>query len=63
MRSFASNRQFGIKQGCLPKILCHLDRCDLNIGPPRDFVAMAVQFPMMFTTQRHGEFIADLAPQ
>ena len=63
MRSIASNRQFGVEQGCLPKVLCHLDRCDLNIGPPRDFVAIAVQVPMMIPAQWHGEFVADPATE
>ena len=52
-----------MKQRHLPEVLCHLDRRNLNIGPPRHFVAMAVQFPMMFTAEWHGKFVADLASE
>ena len=34
-----------------------------KVCPPRDFVAIAVQVPMMFTAQWHGEFVADLASE
>ena len=47
----------------MPKLASRFDRCNLNICPPRDFVAMAMQVAMMFTAQRHGEFVADLASE
>ena len=50
-------------QGCLPKLFCRLDRCDLKVCPPRDFVAIAMQVAMMITAQWHREFVADLASQ
>ena len=53
----------GLEQGCLPKLFCDLNWCNLNVGPPRDLVAMAMQVAMMFAAQRHGEFVADLASE
>ena len=62
-RSVARDRHVRISHGYLPKLLCRLDRCNLNVCPPRDFVAVAVQVPMMISTQWHGEFVADLASE
>ena len=38
-------------------------RIDANIPPPCRFVAKPVDLTMMSPTQRHSEFIADLAPE
>ena len=57
------DRRIGTKQRHLPEVLCNRDRRNLHIGPPGHFVAMAVQIPVMFTTQRDGKFVADLAPE
>ena len=62
-RSLARDRHVGIKQCCLPKLLCRLYRCNLNVCPPRDFIAMAMQVAMMFPAQWHSEFVADLASE
>ena len=47
----------------VPEIPCHRDRSDLHIVPPRYFVAMPVQIPVMFSAQGDGKFVADLAPE
>jgi hypothetical protein len=39
------------------------ERSDLEIGPPRNLMAEAVQFAMMLTTKWHGELIAHLESQ
>jgi hypothetical protein len=62
-RILARDRHVGFKQGCLPKLASRFDRCDLNVCPPRNFVAMAVQIAMMFPAQWNSEFIADLASE
>src|SRR4030081_2378846 len=49
--------------GLLPKLPSLLDRGNLNVGPPSDLVAMAVQIAMMFAAQWNGEFIADLSSE
>jgi hypothetical protein len=36
---------------------------DVQLLPPGAFVAAPVQVAMMGTTERHGEFVADLAPE
>ena len=47
----------------MPKLASRFDRCNLNVSPPRDFVAMAVQVAMMFPAQWNSEFVADLASE
>jgi hypothetical protein len=36
---------------------------DVQLLPPREFVAAPVQVPMMGATERHGVFVTDLAPE
>jgi hypothetical protein len=36
---------------------------DVQLLPPRAFVAAPMQVPMIRTTKRHGVFVADLAPE
>ena len=43
-----------------PKFSRSVERINASRRPPLGFVAGAVQFAMMATAQRHGEFIADL---
>jgi hypothetical protein len=50
-----------LKQGRRPKLLCRFHRRDLQLSPPRLFVAMAVQIIMVLAAQRHRELITDLA--
>ncbi len=38
-------------------------RIDAGLAPPFRFIAAAVHFAMMAAAQRHGEFVADLAPE
>jgi hypothetical protein len=57
------NRTIRLKQRKLPEVLCHLDRRDLHIIPPRNFVAMAMQILVMVTAERDGKFVADLASE
>ena len=47
----------------MPKLASRFDRCNLNICPPRDFVAVAMKLSMMFPAQRYGEFVADLVSE
>src|SRR5437879_5773817 len=49
-----------LKQASCPQLLCLLECVYLQIGPPRPFVAMAMQLLVMLAAQRHGEFVADL---
>jgi hypothetical protein len=49
------------QQSALPKIIRHLKRRDLQIAPPRDLVAKAMQLLMMIPAQRHGKFVTDFA--
>src|SRR6266478_2740794 len=51
------------KQGRRPKLSRRFQRGNLQVGPPRHFVAMAVQVVMVLAAQRHGEFVADLASE
>jgi hypothetical protein len=51
---------FTRKQEGLPS---HFDGLYLEVSPPRDLVAKAVQIPMVLTAQGHGEFVTDLAPE
>src|SRR5260370_23700548 len=53
---FSANR-------CIPEMLCDLDWCNMSIRPPCDFIAMIMQLLMVLATQRHGKFVADLAPK
>ena len=43
----------------LPKPLGDLQRLDLEVFPPNDFVAGLMQLSMMPTAERDGELIAD----
>src|SRR5438477_4057864 len=36
---------------------------NLQVGPPGDFVAVAVQLDVVFAAYRNGKFVADLAAQ
>ena len=47
----------------MPKLASRFDRCDLNVCPPRDFIAVAMKLSMMFPAQWNGEFIADLSSE
>ena len=38
-------------------------RIDFGLAPPCHFIAAAVHFAMMAAAQRHGEFVADPAPE
>ena len=38
-------------------------RINASIFPPSDFIATAMDLAMMAAAQRHGELIADLAPE
>jgi hypothetical protein len=62
-QSLAQRQLIGIKQRCLPEIFCCFRWGNLEIGPPRDLVAMAMQVQMMIPAQRDGEFVADLASE
>ena len=46
-----------------PKLACDRKRGDLQVGPPGELVAVAVQLLMMLAAQRHREFVTDLAPE
>src|SRR5439155_20558176 len=52
-----------LKQGRRPKLSDHFDRGNLQVGPPRHFVAMAMQLMMVLTAEWHRELVADLASQ
>ena len=52
-----------LKQGRRPELPCRLERGNLQIGPPRHFVAVTMQLMMMVTAERHREFVADLASE
>ena len=52
-----------MKQGRRPKLSCRFDRGNLQVGPPRHFVALAMQLMMVVAAERHGEFVANLASQ
>ena len=47
----------------MPKLASRFDRCDLNVCPPRDFVAVAMKLLVVVSTQWHGEFVAHLASE
>jgi hypothetical protein len=47
----------------LPKLPCDLDRNNLLVGPPGDFVAMAMQLLMMLAAEWDRKFVADLASE
>jgi len=52
-RSVASDRRVRISYGYLPKLLCRLDRCNQTFA--HHLVAVAVQVPMMISTQWHAD--------
>jgi len=52
-----------IKQRRLPEILCGFRWHNLEIGPPRGLVAIAMQVEMVISAQWYGEFVADLASE
>src|SRR5260370_37867178 len=56
-------RWVSLKRVRRPKLASHLQRGNLQVGPPCPFVAMAMQILMVLAAQRHREFVADLAPQ
>ena len=56
-------RWIHLKRGRLPKLSCRFQRGNLQIGPPRHFVAVTVQLIMVLAAERHGEFVADLAAE
>jgi hypothetical protein len=39
------------------------DRIDHHLAPPCRFVTVAMKLAMMSPTQRHGELVADFAPE
>jgi hypothetical protein len=43
----------------LPKILRGRKRIDLQVFPPSRFITCLMQLPVMPTTERYGELIAD----
>ena len=43
-----------------PKIFGDANRIDLQVFPPYQFVSSLMQLPVMPTTERYGELIADL---
>ena len=47
----------------LPKILRGRKRVDLQVFPPSRFITRLMQLPVMPTTERYGELIADLHPK
>jgi hypothetical protein len=59
----ARNRRVRTRLTHCPKIPSHFDGLYLEVSPPRDLVAKAVQIPMVLTAQGHGEFVTDLAPE
>src|SRR5882762_3508379 len=52
-----------LKQGRRPKLSGRFDRGNLQVDPPRHFVAVAMQLMMVLAAQRHGELVADLESQ
>src|SRR5215475_4744992 len=46
-----------------PKILSNAKRIDLQVFPPSCFITCLMQLPVMATTERYGELIADLHPK
>ena len=47
----------------MPEIFCCFRWHNLEIGPPRGLVAIAMQVQMMISAQWYGEFVADLASE
>jgi hypothetical protein len=47
----------------VPQTLCHLDRRNLNIGPPANLVAALMQPLVMFAAQRYRVFVADFTAE
>jgi hypothetical protein len=50
-----------VNKASSPKFFRYVDGSDLQICPPSGFIAMLMQFMMMFTAQRNSEFIADFS--
>jgi hypothetical protein len=46
----------------VPELLGYRDGHHLHVRPPICFVAIPVQLVMVFATERHREFVADLSP-
>jgi hypothetical protein len=46
-----------------PKRTGSTGRINASIFPPSDFIATAMDLAMMAAARRHGELIADLAPE
>jgi hypothetical protein len=44
-------------------LLRRIERIDIHLMPPFEFVAALVEFTMVRTTQRHGELVADFAAE
>ena len=42
-----------------PKLFSDRQRLDTQIVPPGEFVSCMMQLPVMLTTERHSEFVAD----
>ena len=59
----ARRRAIRIKQRRLPEIFCGFHWHNLEIGPPRGLVAIAMQVQMVISAQWYGEFVADLASE
>ena len=47
----------------MPEIFCCFRCHNLEIGPPRGLVAIAMQVEMVISAQWYGEFVADLASE
>src|SRR5580698_6198842 len=46
-----------------PQLAGRDGRIDSRLAPPFGFIAMAVEFAVMSTAERHGELVADLATE
>ena len=49
--------------GLFPKMLGGFQRVDFESFPPRDLIAGLMKLPMMASTKRDGELVADLEPE
>ena len=58
-----SRNQNWRRPAVVPEPLCNLQRLDLKIFPPDDFVAGLMQLPMMTAAERDGELVADFQTQ
>ena len=52
-----------MRMGFLPEPFGDFQRIDLEVLPPRGFVACLVKLAVVGSTERNGEFVADLEPQ